>query len=311
MSRRKHAPEQVGLDASSLSVGGEPDDIPRSARAAARLVVSRALCPSSEGGPRGILSGIRSLDEKTGGWQTGDLILVAGRPGSGKTAFMLHCAMHAAALGVAVAVISYEMSGEALVMRALSSLSRLPCTAIRSGCLTEREREDLERAAEADLFDRLFIEDRLAPDIREVYRAALAMRRSLEIGLLVIDYIQLLGSGQERFVNSRAHEVAALSRALKALARSLAIPVIAASQLNRSIDTRSVRRPLMGDLRDSGGLEADADVIIALHRECLYSDLASAYDLDCFIIKHRNGPVGQIPLHFIAETMTFLDKEGR
>lgn len=308
MSRRKRTSEPGGFGECSSQADDGRSDAPHSARALARLVVSRALHPAAGGGSHGIPSGLRLLDEKTGGWQPGDLILVAGRPGSGKTAFMLHCAMHAADLGIAVAVISYEMSGEALVMRALSSLSRLPYTAIRSGCLTEREREDLERAAEAPMFDRLFIEDRLAPDIREVLRVASAMRRSLAIGLLVIDYVQLLGSGQERFAGSRAHEVAALSRALKALARTLEIPIIAASQLNRSIDTRSVRRPLMGDLRDSGGLEADADVILALHRECLYSELASAYDLDCFIIKQRSGPVGRIPLHFVAETMTFFDQ---
>jgi len=255
----------------------------------------------------GVPTGYEDLDKITAGLQPSDLIIVAGRPGMGKTAFALNIATNAAYAGIGAAVFSLEMGKEQLVLRMLCSEARVNSSKVRSGYLGERDFPQLAKAAGRLHEAPIYIDDTPAISVLELRAKArrLLRDRSKKVGLIVVDYLQLMrGMGQ---ANNREQEISEISRSLKALAKELHVPVIALSQLNRRVEDRSERRPQMSDLRESGAIEQDADVIMFIYRDEVYNknndDVKGKAEV--IIAKQRNGPTGSIELTFLAEYTRF------
>ncbi|NOX28351.1 MAG: replicative DNA helicase [Gammaproteobacteria bacterium] len=255
----------------------------------------------------GVATGFNDLDELTAGLQPGDLIIVAGRPSMGKTAFAINIAEHVAIKNdKAVAVFSMEMPGEQLIMRMLSSLGRINQQHLRTGKLDDTDWPRLTSAIGILQDVKLFIDDSaaLTPiDIRA--RARRLMRdNGGELGLIVVDYLQLMQS--PRSSENRTNEISDISRSLKALAKELHVPVIALSQLNRSLEQRPNKRPVMSDLRESGAIEQDADVIAFIYRDEVYNEESPERGIaEIIIAKQRNGPIGMKKLTFLGEYTRF------
>src|SRR5919109_736705 len=254
----------------------------------------------------GVPTGYEDLDRLTAGLQPSDLIIVAGRPGMGKTAFALNIAANAAYGGVGAAVFSLEMAKEQLVLRMLCSEARVNSSKVRSGYLGERDFPQLAKAAGRLHEAPIYIDDTPAISVLELRAKArrLVRDRSKKIGLIVVDYLQLMrGMGG---ANNREQEISEISRSLKALAKELNIPVIAISQLNRRVEDRGDRRPMMSDLRESGAIEKDADVIMFIYRDEVYNKNADEKGkAEVIIAKQRNGPTDTITLTFIGEYTRF------
>jgi len=280
----------------------------------------------------GIETHLTELDELTSGLQAGDLIIVAGRPSMGKTTFSMNLAENVATKsGLPVAVFSMEMPGEQLAMRMISSLGRIDAQRMRTGKLTTDDWPKLNRAVGLLSNAEIYIDDtpalmitelrararRIDMDIRERQRkqALEAGAKDPEakvtgLGLIVIDYLQLM-RGSSMNVENRVNEISEISRGLKALAKELNIPVIALSQLNRSLEQRPDKRPKMSDLRESGAIEQDADLIIFIYRDEVYNPESEAKGTAEIIIgKHRNGPLGTVRLTFIGEYTRFENFAG-
>lgn len=255
----------------------------------------------------GVATGFNDLDELTAGLQPGDLVIVAGRPSMGKTAFSINIAEHVAIKSSKpVAIFSMEMPGEQLVMRMLSSLGRINQQRLRTGKLDDTDWPRLTSAIGILQEVRLFIDDSAAltpADIRA--RARRLMRENAgELGLIVVDYLQLMQS--PRAAESRANEISDISRSLKALAKELNVPLIALSQLNRSLEQRPNKRPVMSDLRESGAIEQDADVIAFIYRDEVYNEESADRGIaEIIIAKQRNGPIGMRKLTFLGEYTRF------
>ncbi len=255
----------------------------------------------------GVPTGYEDLDKLTAGLQPADLIIVAGRPGMGKTALALNIATNAAFTGVGAAVFSLEMAKEQLVLRMLCSEARVNSSKVRSGYLGERDFPQLAKAA-GRLHDApIYIDDTPAISVLELRAKArrLVRDRSKKIGLVVVDYLQLMrGMGN---ANNREQEISEISRSLKALAKELSVPIIALSQLNRRVEDRGDRRPMMSDLRESGAIEQDADVIMFIYRDEVYnkSDDSQKGKAEVIIAKQRNGPIDTINLTFLNEYTRF------
>lgn len=256
----------------------------------------------------GVPSGYADLDKMIAGLQNSCLIIVAGRPSMGKTSFALNVASHAAVnVQTGVLIFSLEMSKEQLAQNLLCSRAGISPHKIRSG---EIEHEDYKRITEeiGCLGNApVYIDDSPALSLRELRAKARRLKSRYNVGLIVVDYIQLIeGSGDKRSEN-RQQEISQISRGLKGLARELNIPVIALSQLNRSVDARDDHRPRMSDLRESGALEQDADLILFLYRDEYYNKESPKQGIaEVIVAKHRNGPVGSVELAFIKEYMRFL-----
>ncbi len=254
----------------------------------------------------GIASGFHDLDQKTSGFQPGDLIIVAGRPSMGKTAFALNIGEHVAMeVNKPVAVFSMEMSGTQLAMRMLGSIGRLDQHKVRTGRL---EDEDWPRLTYAlgKLNDALiFIDETPALNSLELRaRARRLYRQHGGLGLVIVDYLQLMSSASHN--ENRTAEISEISRSLKALAKELHVPVMALSQLNRSLEQRPNKRPVMSDLRESGAIEQDADVILFIYRDEVYNpDTPDKGIAEIIIGKQRNGPIGKIDLTFLGEFTRF------
>ena len=255
----------------------------------------------------GVSTGYEDLDRITAGLQPSDLIIVAGRPGMGKTAFALNLATNAAYTGVGAAVFSLERAKEQLVLRMLCSEAHVNSSKVRSGYLGERDFPQLAKAAGRLHEAPIYIDDTPAISVLELRAKArrLVRDRTKKIGLIVVDYLQLMrGMGA---ANNREQEISEISRSLKALAKELNLPVIALSQLNRKVEDRTGRKPQMSDLRESGAIEQDADVIMFIYREELYDknneDLKGKAEV--IIEKQRNGPTGTITLTFLSEYTRF------
>lgn len=283
---------------------GEVRDMPALMEAVERRIDELRRDP---GGLRGLSSGFAQLDAITAGLHGGDLTIVAGRPGMGKTAFAVGIAQHAAIeLGVACAVFSMEMSAEQLATRIASSYSRIDQQRLRTGALTD---DDFERLVEAGARLRqapLYIDDTGSLSPLELRARARRMAARYKIGLIVVDYIQLMQVPNTK--ENRTNEVSEISRSLKALARELAIPIVAISQLNRNVEARDNRRPRMSDLRDSGGLEQDSDVILFVYRDDYYNkDSPDAGTAEIIVAKHRNGPTGTVRLGFDGRFTRFFE----
>jgi len=256
----------------------------------------------------GVPTGFKDLDKKTAGLQAGDLIIVAGRPSMGKTAFALNLAQYAALEAeVGVAVFSLEMSKEQLVLRMLCSEARVDQSRVRAGFAQERDYPKLAIAAQRLSEVPIFIDDTPALSILELRAKARRLRRDRQarLGLIIVDYLQLMRGPS---TDNREQEISAISRSLKALAKELSIPVVALSQLNRQVEARADKRPVMADLRESGAIEQDADVIMFLFRPSVYDDKADEHEAEVIIGKQRNGPIGKVPLLFFSEHTRFENR---
>jgi len=265
----------------------------------------------------GIPTGFTGLDEQLAGLQNSDLIIVAGRPSMGKTAFALNISAHAAlAHKKSVAIFSLEMSREQLTLRLMGSEARVDAHKIRTGNIGERDWAPLSSAAGVLAESRIFIDD--APAITALELRARARRIKAEHGLdlVVVDYLQLMrGAGHE---GNREQEISGISRALKALAKDLGIPVVALSQLNRALESRSGkdRKPVLSDLRESGAIEQDADVILFIYREEVYNQCNCPGEClcgrrgaaECIIGKQRNGDIGKVDLQFLRRYTRFENR---
>lgn len=259
-------------------------------------------------GITGIPTGYKKLDEMTSGFQGGDLVILAGRPSMGKTAISLPIAANAAASGSTVGFFSLEMSAEQLILRLLSSESGIGHHNIRNATITSDEWVELTNVAARLAEMKLFIDDTAMLNLMDLRSKARKLKAEHNLQMLVIDYLQLIhGSGK---YDSRHQEVSEISRSLKALAKELNIPIIALSQLSRAVDSRMDKRPMLSDLRESGAIEQDADVIMFLYRDVVYNPETENPALSELIIgKQRNGPTGTVYLHFARELTKFEDIE--
>jgi len=260
----------------------------------------------NDSGVTGVPTGFTDLDEKTSGLQPGDLIIVAGRPSMGKTAFSLNIGENVALdTGLPVAVFSMEMGGAQLVLRMIGSVGRLDQHRLRTGKLGDDDWTRLTYALGRLNEVPVFIDETPGLNVLELRaRARRLMRQSGQLGLIIIDYLQLMaGSGGGE---NRATEISEISRALKGLAKELNVPVIALSQLNRSLEQRPNKRPVMSDLRESGAIEQDADVILFIYRDEVYNpDTQDKGTAEIIIGKQRNGPIGSVRLAFLGEYTRF------
>ena len=255
----------------------------------------------------GIPSGFSDLDQKTSGFQPGDLIIVAGRPSMGKTAFSLNIGEHVALeTGKPVAVFSMEMGGTQLAMRMLGSIGRLDQHKMRTGQLNDDDWPRLTHALGKLNDAPIFIDESAGLNSLELRARARRLYRQHEgLGLIIIDYLQLMSATSPGSEN-RAAEISEISRSLKALAKELQVPVIALSQLNRGLEQRPNKRPIMSDLRESGAIEQDADVILFIYRDEVYNpDTPDKGIAEIIIGKQRNGPIGKVDLTFLGEFTRF------
>ena len=256
----------------------------------------------------GVPTGYHDLDAKTSGLQPGDLLIVAGRPSMGKTSFALNMAEHVAIeVGLPVAVFSMEMGGTQLAMRMLSSVGKLDAHRVRTGRLNDDEWSRLSFALGKMHEAPLYIDETPALNPIDLRARARRLHRQCgKLGLIVIDYLQLMSSANQGGGENRATEISEISRSLKSLAKELNVPVMALSQLNRSLEQRPNKRPVMSDLRESGAIEQDADVIMFIYRDEVYNpDTPDKGSAEIIIGKQRNGPIGMIRLTFIGEYTRF------
>jgi len=256
----------------------------------------------------GVPTGFRDLDTKTAGLQPSDLIIIAARPSMGKTAFAINIALNAAMMSsVPVGIFSLEMADHQLGMRMLSSVARVDSQFIRTGNLKESDFQKIIRAWSILKEAPIYIDDTSGLSIRELRAKARRMKMSHDIGLLIVDYLQLMQGSSRGREKSREQEISEISRGLKATAKDLDIPVIALSQLNRDVGKRPDKRPRMSDLRESGALEQDADVILFIHREDYEKgdNHPKSGQAEIIIGKQRNGPTGTVHLAYLGKTTTF------
>jgi len=260
----------------------------------------------------GVPTGFKKLDELTAGLQPSDFIVVAGRPSMGKTAFCLNLATHASAAGIGVAIFSLEMAREQLALRMLCSEARVDHSKVRAGYLAERDFPKLANAAGKLHEAPIYIDDTPAISILELRAKArrLVRDKGKRVGLVVVDYLQLMrGMGT---ASNREQEISEISRSMKALAKELNVPVIAISQLNRRVEDRADRRPQMADLRESGAIEQDSDVIAFIYRDEVYNPQSAEEGMaEIIVAKQRNGPIGTIRLAFLKEYTRFEDLADR
>jgi replicative DNA helicase len=254
----------------------------------------------------GVSTGFKDLDEMTSGLQPADLIIVAGRPSMGKTSFAMNLAENVGIQsGLPVAVFSMEMPSDSLAMRMMSSLGRIDSHKVRTGQLEEDEWPRMQSSINLLAEAKLFIDDTAALSPVEVRaRSRRLMKEHGQLGLIVLDYLQLMQSPSSS--ESRVAEISDISRSLKALAKELNVPVIALSQLNRNLEQRPNKRPVMSDLRESGSIEQDADVIVFIYRDEVYNEDSPEKGIAEIIIgKQRNGPIGTCRLTFLGQYTRF------
>jgi replicative DNA helicase len=253
----------------------------------------------------GIASGFKDLDKLTSGFQPSDLIVVAGRPSMGKTAFSLDIARYAAIEGdVPVAIFSLEMSKEQVALRMLCAEAKVDGSLLRTGFLKDTDWPKLTTAAGRLSDAPIFIDDSPAPTILEIRAKARRLKAERGVGLIIVDYLQLVRGTKN--AETREQEISEISRSLKALAKELNVPVIALSQLNRRVEDRHDKRPQLADLRESGAIEQDADLIIFIYRDEVYNKSEeNRGKAEIIIGKQRNGPIGSINLTFLDKFITF------
>jgi len=253
----------------------------------------------------GVATGFNLFDEKTSGLQRSDLVIIAGRPSMGKTSFAMNIAENAALNGEkAVAVFSMEMPGEQLALRMMSSLGRIDSHNLRTGKLDDQDWPRLISSVNMLSKAKLFIDDTPALTPTELRARTRRLKREHGLDMVIIDYLQLMQVAGS--TENRATEISEISRSLKALAKELNVPVIALSQLNRSVEQRPDKRPVMSDLRESGSIEQDADVILFIYRDEVYNpESADKGVAELLIRKQRNGPIGMVKLAFLGQYTRF------
>ncbi len=253
----------------------------------------------------GVPTGFLDLDQKTAGFQPADLVIIAARPSMGKTAFVLNIAQYVAMQAeTAVGIFSLEMAKEQLVMRMLCAEARVDNAKVRAGYLAERDFPRLALAAGRLAEAPIYIDDTPGQNILELRAKARRLKREANLGLIIIDYLQLMRglTAQE----NRTQELAEISRSLKALAKELGLPVVALSQLNRQVELRADKRPIMSDIRESGSIEQDADVIMFIYRDEVYhAESEEEGTAEIIIGKQRNGPTGMVRLAWRSEYTRF------
>ena len=264
----------------------------------------------NQGNVTGIATGFLDLDYKTAGMQPADLVLVAARPSMGKTAFVLNIAQHVAfKLNQTVAIFSLEMSKEQLVNRLFSLESRVDSQHLRTGNLTDMEWEKLIESAGVIGQSNLIIDDTPGISIAELRSKCRKYKMDHDLKMIIIDYLQLM-SGGGRGSESRQQEISDISRSLKALARELSVPVIALSQLSRAVEQRPDHRPMLSDLRESGAIEQDADVVMFIYRDDYYNKDSDKKGIaEIIIAKQRNGPIGTVELVWLPDYTKFANME--
>jgi len=254
----------------------------------------------------GIPTGYRDLDRKLAGLHRTNMIVIAARPGMGKTALALNIAQNVAVEDHAVAIFSLEMSREEIVGRMLCAAGRIDSQKLRTGKLSESDFTKLSNAASTLYKKPIFVDDSPGLTVTEIRAKCRRLRRRPGLDLVIVDYLQLMqGSGGE----NRQQEIAVISRSLKQLARELEVPVIAVSQLNRSLEQREDKRPRLGDLRESGAIEQDADVVVFIYRDEYYhpEKVEAKGIAEVVISKHRQGAVGRVEMTFLPEFTLFAD----
>ncbi len=257
----------------------------------------------------GVPSGFSDLDKMTAGFQPSDLIIIAGRPSMGKTAFALNIAQHVGVTqGISVAFFSLEMSKEQLALRMLCSEAMIDAQKVRTGFLSDRDWPKLIAAANNLSQAPIFIDDTPALSVLEMRAKSRRLKSEHNLGLVFVDYLQLMRGrgGAER----REQEISEISRSLKAMAKELSVPVVALSQLNRKVEDRPNKRPQMSDLRESGAIEQDADIIAFIYRDEVYNrseDNPNRGRAEIIVAKQRNGPTGVVSLAFIARYSSFAN----
>ncbi len=259
-----------------------------------------------------VMSGFASLDLLVKGFRSGQLIVIGARPGMGKTAFVLDVARRVASTGgKRVLFFSLEMSTEELTERLIASEAELDLSRVQSGGLRDWELEQVNVAVASFSGVDLVLNSDPMVRVGDIRAAALREKARGELALVVVDYLQLMTSGATKSIDNRQAEVAEISRSLKILARELEVPVMALSQLSRNLETRHDKRPQLSDLRDSGQIEQDADLVLFLHREEMYDDnTPHKGTIEVIVAKHRNGPTGKIRLWFDPSLMRFGDLVG-
>ena len=287
----------------------------RGARARGGFIAIRDILPQTidrldllhqnPGDVRGVPTGFTQLDRKTTGLQPGDLVVIAGRPSMGKTTLAVNIAENAAiAKGVPSAIFSMEMSAEQLTLRLISSLGRVNQTHLRTGHFSEEDWSRIQGAMSQLSGAPLYVDESPALTPTEVRARARRLKRERGLGLIVVDYLQLMQVPGTK--ENRATEISEISRSLKALAKELQVPVVALSQLNRAVEQRTDKRPVMSDLRESGAIEQDSDLILLIYREEVYDPNTTRRGVaDIIIAKQRNGPVGEVQLTFLGEYTRF------
>ncbi len=261
---------------------------------------------ASREGVTGIASGFSKFDEMTSGFQNGDLVILAARPSMGKTALALNMGLQAAKEGHGVGIFSLEMSAEQLTLRMLSAESQIPHQKIRNATMSGEEFVTLTTVATQISEMKIFVDDTPSISLRDLRARARKLKAQHNIGMIIIDYLQLIVGGARH--ENRTQEISAISRALKALAKELEVPVIALSQLSRSLESRMDKRPMLSDLRESGAIEQDGDLIMFVYRDVVYNPDVEHPDLTEIIIgKQRNGPIGTTYASFVGEITRFED----
>jgi replicative DNA helicase len=261
----------------------------------------------------GVPSGFTDLDAMTAGFQRSDLIIIAGRPSMGKTSFALNAAMNAAIdSGVPTAIFSLEMSKEQIGLRLLCSRARVNLKSLRTGYLIDRDWGSLTLAVGNISDAPIYVDDTPAINTLELRAKARRLKKEKDLGLVIVDYLQLMRSPTRS--DSREKEISEISRSLKALAKEIDVPVVALSQLNRKVEERPNKRPQLADLRESGAIEQDADVILFIYRDEVYNkseDNPQKGIAEIIIGKQRNGPIGLVKAHFRAEYSSFYNLTQR
>ena len=262
---------------------------------------------ANKGSITGVPSGFKDLDKKTTGFQDSDLVIVAGRPSMGKSALAINFVEHAIMSDRAALVFSLEMPSEQIVMRLLSSLGRIDQNRLRTGELLDEDWTRFTGAVSQLRDKKLYIDDTAALTPAELRsRARRVDREAGGLDLIVVDYLQLMRASSNG--ENRAVEISEISRALKALAKEMGCPVIALSQLNRQLESRPDKRPMMSDLRESGAIEQDADVILFIYRDEVYDENSQDQGIAELIIgKQRNGPIGKVRVSYIGHLTKFED----
>jgi len=267
-----------------------------------------------EDGLTGVTTGFKELDKITNGWQKSDLIIIAARPGMGKTAFTLSLAKNAAEQQIPIAVFSLEMADTQLVQRLISMDSEINSRSLRNGKLEPEEWPRLNNSVEKLSNLPIFIDDTPAINIFELRAKCRRLKNNHNIQLVVIDYLQLMTAAPNQSKGNREQEISSISRALKSLAKEMQVPVIALSQLSRAVETRTGdKRPQLSDLRESGAIEQDADIVTFIYRPDYYGlegdemEATPQDEAEIIIQKHRNGALGTVKLRFIPHFVKFVD----